>query len=127
MLRLGAEREALSVVDDQRGGPTAAADIAGALWTIARAFTEGRGQTGIFHYAGAPAVSWAGFADAIFAASSLPRKPKVERITTADFPTPARRPANSVLDCARIGAAYGIGQPDWRASLGRVIRELETT
>lgn len=127
MLRLGAEREALSVVDDQRGGPTAASDIAGALWTIARAFTAGRGRSGIFHYAGAPAVTWADFAEAVFAASALPRKPKVTRIATADYPTPARRPANSALDCARIGAAYGIGQPDWRASLSRVIRELETT
>ncbi len=127
MLRLGAERETLSVVDDQKGGPTAASDIAGALWTVARAFAEGRGQSGVFHYAGAPAVTWADFAEAVFAASALPRKPKVTRIATADYPTPARRPANSVLDCARIGAAYGIGQPDWRASLARVIRELETT
>ncbi len=127
MLRLGAERDTLSVVYDQQGGPTAAADIAGALWTIARAFTDGRGQTGIFHYAGAPAVTWADFAEAIFAASSLPSKPAIRRIATADYPTPARRPANSMLDCTRIGAAYGIGQPDWRPSLARVIRELETT
>ncbi|WP_413871240.1 dTDP-4-dehydrorhamnose reductase [Albidovulum sp.] len=127
MLRLGAERDRLSVVDDQRGGPSAAADIARALWAIARAFAEGRGQDGVFHYAGAPAVTWAGFAEAIFAASSLPRKPEVARIATADYPTPARRPANSVLDCTRIGAVYGIEQPDWRASLARVIRELETT
>lgn len=126
MLRLGAERERLSVVDDQRGGPTAASDIAAALWTIARAFAEGRGRSGVFHYAGAPAVTWADFAEAIFAASSRAR-PEVRRIATADYPTPARRPANSVLDCTRIGAAYGIGQPDWRASLARVIRELETT
>lgn len=127
MLRLGAERDTLAVVDDQRGAPTAAADISRTLWTIARAFGEGRGRTGIFHYAGAPTASWAEFAEAIFAASALPRKPQVRRIATADYPTPARRPANSALDCARIRAAYGIEQPDWRASLARVIRELETT
>lgn len=125
MLRLGAERETLSVVDDQRGGPTAAADIARALWTIAAAFAAGRGTSGVFHYAGAPTVSWAGFAEAIFAASSLPARPEVRRIATADYPTPARRPANSALDCTRIRATYGIEQPDWRTSLARVIRELE--
>uniref|UniRef100_UPI0039B88FF6 dTDP-4-dehydrorhamnose reductase n=1 Tax=Albidovulum sp. TaxID=1872424 RepID=UPI0039B88FF6 len=127
MLRLAAERETLSVVDDQRGGPTAAADIAVTLWTVARAFAEGRGSSGVFHYAGAPTVSWAGFAEAVLAASALARRPSVRRIASADYPTPARRPANSALDCARIRATYGIEQPDWRASLARVIRELEAT
>jgi len=127
MLRLAAERETLSVVDDQRGGPTAAADIPVTLWTVARAFAEGRGSSGVFHYAGAPTVSWAGFAEAVLAASALARRPSVRRIASADYPTPARRPANSALDCARIRATYGIEQPDWRASLARVIRELEAT
>lgn len=127
MLRLGAERDTLPVVADQRGGPTAAADIAETLWTVARAFREGHGRPGIFHYAGAPTVSWADFAEAIFATASLPRKPTVTRITTADYPTPARRPANSALDCSRIKAAYGIEQPDWRASLAEVVRELEAS
>lgn len=125
MLRVGAERETLSVVDDQRGGPTAAADIADALFTIARAFGEGRGQPGTYHFAGAPTVSWADFAEAIFAASSLPRKPVVNRIPTSAYPTPAQRPANSALDCSRILETYGISQPDWRKSLSDVIKELE--
>jgi dTDP-4-dehydrorhamnose reductase len=125
MLRLGAEREALSVVDDQRGGPTAAADIADALYTIARAFGEGRGTPGLFHFAGAPTVSWADFAEAIFAACHLPRKPVVNRIPASAYPTPVKRPANSALDCSRILATYGISQPDWRASLSEVIAELE--
>ncbi len=125
MLRLGAERATLSVVDDQRGGPTAAADIADALWTVAATFRDGRGQSGLFHFSGAPTVSWAGFAEAIFAASSLAAKPQIKRIATADYPTPAKRPANSALDCSRIRAAYGIEQPDWRRSLSDVIRELE--
>jgi dTDP-4-dehydrorhamnose reductase len=123
MLRLGAERDTLRVVDDQRGGPTPAADIAAALIVVARAFAEGRGVPGIFHYAGAPAVSWAGFAEAIFAARGGPA-PRIERIASADYPTPARRPLNSVLDCSRIDRAYGLAQPDWRPGLARVIEEL---
>ncbi len=126
MLRLGAERDALSVVADQRGGPTPAADIAAALLTIARAFQAGQGTSGVFHFAGAPPCSWADFAEAIFAAATLPHKPSVKRIATAEYPTPARRPANSILDCTRIAASYGIAQPDWRIGLAKVIRELET-
>lgn len=125
MLRVGAEREALSVVDDQRGGPTAAADIADALFTIAAAFGAGRGVPGIYHFAGAPTVSWADFAEAIFAASSLARKPVVNRIPSSDYPTPAKRPGNSALDCSRLAKTYGITQPDWRKSLTDVIGELE--
>ena len=125
MLRVGAEREALSVVDDQRGGPTAAADIADALFTIATAFGKGRGVPGIYHFAGAPTVSWADFAEAIFAASSLPRKPVVNRIPSSDYPTPAKRPGNSALDCSLLAKTYGITQPDWRKSLADVIGELE--
>ncbi|SPH16810.1 dTDP-4-dehydrorhamnose reductase [Defluviimonas aquaemixtae] len=125
MLRLGAERDVLSIVDDQRGGPTPAADIAHALWTVAQALHGGGGQSGIYHFAGAPTVSWADFADAIFAEARLPRRPHVRRIPTSEFPTPARRPSNSALDCSRIRAAYGIEQPDWRAGLAQVISELE--
>lgn len=126
MLRVGADRDSLSVVDDQRGGPTAAHEIARALLAIAASFHEGRGQSGIFHFAGSPACSWADFAEAIFATSSLPRKPSITRIPTSAYPTPARRPANSVLDCTRIRDVYSIGQPDWRTGLGKVISELET-
>ncbi|MCB2110442.1 MAG: dTDP-4-dehydrorhamnose reductase [Defluviimonas sp.] len=125
MLRLGAERDMLSVVDDQYGGPTAAADIADALWSIARAWTRGHGKSGVFHYAGTPRVSWADFAEAIFERATLRSRPTVVRIPSSAYPTPAQRPANSVLDCSRIGDAYGIDQPDWRGSLSSVIRELE--
>lgn len=124
MLRLGAERDALSVVDDQRGGPTPAADIAATLLALAEGIVAGK-PGGIFHYAGAPTVSWAGFAEAIFDASSLPRKPRITRIPTSAYPTPARRPANSALDCARILETHGIAQPDWRAGLAEVLNELE--
>ena len=124
MLRVGAARDRLTVVDDQRGGPTAAADIAAALVTVAHAFAAGRGVSGIFHYSGAPAVTWCGFAREIFARADWLRTPEIVPIRTADWPTPAARPKNSVLDCTRIRDAYDIGQPDWRESLGPILAEL---
>lgn len=127
MLRVGAERESLNVVDDQHGGPTAAADIAKTLVTVARTFQQGRGRSGIFHYAGAPAVSWCGFAREIFARADWMRAPQIHPIRTEDWPTPAARPRNSVLDCRRIEEAFGIPQPDWRVSLDHVIAELRST
>ena len=122
MLRLGAERDALTIVDDQIGGPTAAGDIADALLTMARAFHKGNGVSGVYHFAGSPAVSWRVFAEAIFAEAGL--SVAVTPIPTSDYPTPATRPLNSRLDCAKIGADYGIVQPDWRESLREVIGEL---
>lgn len=123
MLRLGADRDALRVVADQRGGPTPAADIAAALLSIARAFSSGRGVPGIFHYAGAPVVTWAEFAAAIMEGARL--RARIEPISTTEYPTPARRPANSALDCTRIAKSYGIAQPDWREGLAAVLKELE--
>ena len=119
MLRVGQGKPEMRVVGDQSGGPTAARDIAGALWTIAEAWTAGNGKPGIFHYAGAPACTWADFAEAIFARSGWSDRPAVTRIATADWPTKAVRPANSVLDCTKIAGAYGIAQPDWRAGARR--------
>jgi dTDP-4-dehydrorhamnose reductase len=127
MLRVGAERDSLRIVDDQVGGPTPARAIAEALLAIAEAFAAERGHTGVFHFAGAPDVSWAGFARAIFVAHAErtgTRVPQVVPIPTADYPTPARRPLNSALDCTRIRAAYGIARPDWRADLAAVLEEL---
>ncbi len=123
MLRLGADRDVLRVVDDQVGGPTPARDIANALLHMASACHEGRGVTGVFHYSGAPAVSWCGFARAVFERQTG-RTPTVEAIPTADYPTPARRPLNSTLDCTRIADAYGLEQPDWRAGLDAVLGDL---
>jgi dTDP-4-dehydrorhamnose reductase len=123
MRRLGRERDALSVVDDQIGGPTPASAIADALLAVARAFAAGRGRTGLFHYAGAPATSWAGFAEAVFAGTG--DATTVRRIATTEFPTPARRPLNSRLDCGRIREAYGLGQPDWRPALDETLKALE--
>ena len=122
MLRLGAERDALTIVDDQIGGPTAAGDIAEALLTMAKAFHAGHGVSGIYHLAGAPSVSWRQFAEEIFNKAGLPVD--VTPIPTSDYPTPATRPLNSRLDCTKIKTDYGIDQPDWRASLTDVIGEL---
>ena len=127
MLRVGAERDTLRVVDDQVGGPTPARAIAEALFAIAEAFAGGRGRTGVFHFAGAPDIRWAGFARAIFALHAERtgvRIPEIVPIPTADYPTPAWRPLNSALDCTRIREAYGIERPDWRAGLAAVLEEL---
>ena len=124
MLRHGAARDRLTVVDDQYGGPTPADSIAEALVAIARAFAAGRGASGVFHFAGAPAVTWCGFAREVFARAGWARPVEVAAIATADWPTPARRPVNSRLDCSRIADAYGLGQPDWRAGLDRCLAAL---
>jgi dTDP-4-dehydrorhamnose reductase len=124
MLDVGRGRPEVRVVADQRGGPTAARDIADALWTVAEAWAAGRGRPGLYHFAGAPDTTWAEFADAIFARTGWAERPRVVPIASADWPTRAARPAYSVLDCSMIAAAYGIGQPDWRRSLDAVMGEL---
>lgn len=122
MLRLGQERDALNVVADQIGGPTAARDIADTLLQMARRMAEGAAVGGIYHYAGAPSVSWADFARAIFAQAGIDCT--VHDITTADYPTPARRPANSRLSCLRLQDDLGIERPDWRTGLRDVLNKL---
>ena len=123
MLRLGQTRKHISVVDDQIGGPTPAAAIADACLTIARAFAGGKGVTGVYHFSGAPEVSWRGVAEAVFAEARM--VVRADPILTADYPTPTKRPLNSRLDCARIQRDYGIRRPDWRAHLTEVIREAD--
>ncbi len=128
MLRLAETRDELGVVTDQIGSPTAAGDIAAAIRTIClRIRRDGRltgGQT--FHLTGSGTTHWHDFAAAIFAASGTAGRkvPRLRAIATADYPTPAKRPANSRLDCARIAAAYGIVMPDWRDSLAGVMKIL---
>ena len=123
MLRLGAERPVLRVVADQIGSPTSAADIAAAIGAVVQQVAAGNTAWGTYHFAGGGAVTWHGFAEAIFALAAPWRGPPplVAAITTADYPTPARRPANSVLDCGRIGEAFGIVPRPWRAALAEVI------
>lgn len=122
MLRLGAGREMLTVVADQVGGPTPADAIAAACVRIAEILCTEPDISGIYHFSGAPDVSWAGFAREIFAQAGL--ECAVTDIPTANYPTPAARPLNSRLDCSRIGAVFGIKRPDWRESLRAVLHEL---
>lgn len=129
MLRLGREREELGVVADQLGCPTSAASIASALWALALQYREqGSLQWGVHHYSGMPVCSWHEFAQEIFSQAHelglLERPPCVRPITTADYPTPARRPAFSVLDCSKLHNAHGIARAGWKVELRRVLREL---
>jgi dTDP-4-dehydrorhamnose reductase len=125
MLRLGRDHAELRVVADQTGGPTEARDIADAILAIAAvcrqpAFTA----WGIYHFAGTPSTSWYGFAQQIFA-SARGRAPRLVPISSRDYPLPAPRPPNSVLDCRRIRDVFALAQPDWRRSLSRILAELE--
>ncbi|QHQ34087.1 dTDP-4-dehydrorhamnose reductase [Algicella marina] len=122
MLRLGAERPSLRIVADQIGGPTPASAIADALIHMAGELSERRGATGLFHFSGAPDVSWADFARTIFREAELGCT--VEDIPTANYPTPACRPLNSRLDCSRLQQTFGIARPDWRANLQEVLNEV---
>ncbi len=122
MLRLGAERDRLTIVADQIGGPTPAADIAAACLTIADQLIADPGKSGTYHFSGAPGVSWAAFAREIFTLSGL--SVTVEDIPTTAFPTPAQRPLNSRLDTSATTQAFGIARPDWREGLAAVLREL---
>jgi dTDP-4-dehydrorhamnose reductase len=125
MLRFAAARPEVSVVADQRGCPTAVGDLAQAIAGLAPLARDGAAY-GTYHAAGASATSWHGFAEGIFAqlvARGLPR-PANRAIATADYPTPARRPANSRLSCDRLAAAFGIRLGPWEDSLPRVIDEL---
>lgn len=129
MLRLGAERDELGIVDDQRGCPTSAAGIAGAVRAIVARLQSGAPLVpGTYHYCGDDPVTWFGFASAIFAAAGdrLPGGVTVKPIGTADYPTPAKRPANSVLSCAKIGAVYGIEADDWRSATKSTVEQLLT-
>jgi dTDP-4-dehydrorhamnose reductase len=121
VLRLAQSQPELRIVADQTGGPTAAADIARAILAIAQACEQpGFAAWGIYHFSGAPPVSWYEFARAIMGKRGIPVIP----VETKDFPQPARRPKNSVLDCSRILQTFGIAQPDWRPALASVCDAL---
>ena len=121
MLRLSETRRALTVVDDQIGGPTPAADIASTLLTLAEAMRNGA-TGGTYHYAGTPHTSWADFAREIFARAG--KDVSVTGIPSSDYPTPAQRPLNSRLDCAKLTSDFGITPPDWKAGLAAVLKDL---
>jgi dTDP-4-dehydrorhamnose reductase len=125
MLRLGAERDLVRVVADQRGSPTSADDIAGAALSVAERLAAGDAGPlfGTYHMTGQGQTTWHGFAAEIFrlAAERGLKAPGLEAITTADHPTPARRPANSVLDNSKFERAFGLRLPPWQESLVRCI------
>lgn len=129
MLRLGREREELGVVADQHGCPTSAASIARALWNLAcRYRDQGSLHWGTYHFCGTPACSWHEFALEIFRQAHelglLERVPTVRAIASTDYPTPASRPAWSVLDCSKLYATFGQPQSDWILELEKVLPEL---
>jgi dTDP-4-dehydrorhamnose reductase len=129
ILRLAGERDVLRVVSDQTGSPSSALDIADGILTIARnvlAEPDRADLRGVFHMAPSETTTWADFADAIcsWLDATKGRQVTVERITTADYPTAARRPANSRLDSSRLAAIHGYRMPSWRASLPPVLNRL---
>lgn len=131
MLGLAA-RESLRVVDDQIGRPTSALDLAEAILAIAPRLTAPAGAPvwGVQHYAGSGApVSWAGFAERIFARAAalgmIARAPRIERIGADEYPTPARRPANSTLDCTGFAQVFGAPPAPWEEGLERVLRIIQ--
>jgi len=124
MLRVGKDRDELRVVADQHGTPTAAIDIARAVLALSRARIEGAPVVpGTYHYTSEGETTWHGFAEAIFAraADAWGRRPVVQAITTEEYPTPARRPAYSVLDCAGLVSALpSLPRRSWQAALDEV-------
>ncbi|WP_373097928.1 dTDP-4-dehydrorhamnose reductase [Zhongshania sp.] len=128
MLRLARERDTLGVVADQVGCPTYAGDIAVALITVADQMHNGEARSGIYHYAGDEAVSWHGFAMEIFEQAHqlgrLANIPSVNAIATEAYPTPAKRPAYSVLSSDKIVADYGVVASDWRLAITAVIAKM---
>jgi len=123
MLRLGAERDRLTIVADQVGGPTGAREIAAACLAIAAQLQEDASKSGTYHFSGAPDVSWADFARGIFAEAGL--SPEVVDIPTSAFPTPAMRPANSRMDNSTTTKTFGIERPEWRATLKHILKDLD--
>ena len=118
-------RDELRVVDDQHGRPTAAGEIAEFIFAVAPALTSavGDASAGVFHFAGEGATTWRGLAEAIFDLGPGPR-PRITPISSADYPTPARRPRNSVLDCAKLERVLGVKPRPWREGLVETLSKL---
>ncbi|MCJ2033215.1 dTDP-4-dehydrorhamnose reductase [Methylobacterium sp. J-068] len=127
MLRLAAERDRLSVVDDQHGNPTSAGDLAAGLAVIAQAMArDPDAPTGTHHFVNAGATTWCGFARGIIAASARRggRLVPVDAIPTSAFPTPARRPANSQLSTRSLTEAYGLTPRPWTEAVDDILDRL---
>jgi dTDP-4-dehydrorhamnose reductase len=129
MLQLARSRDEVRVVNDQCGCPTYAPDIAVAIIAIAQNLLDRPGDPrlrGIFHLTNQGETNWARFAEAIFSflAAKGMRKPVLTPISTAEYPTAARRPANSRLDCSKLDHRHGIRLPLWRTSLRKCLERL---
>ncbi len=126
MVRLAQVRDEIGVVDDQWGRPTAAEDIAPALWRLAQALVAGPSPHQLYHLGAQGVASWADFADQIMAASRARGGPvaTIRRITSADYAASAQRPARSVLDLSRLTRDWGVVLPDWRESCDRIVAQI---
>ena len=132
MLRLGRERESLNVVDDQVGAPTTAAELARATQTIAMGVLEGKfgaekNWVGTYHMTCAGSASWCSFARAIFERGSAllqGKMPKVNAIATSEYPTPAKRPHNSVLSNEKLQQTFGVQLADWETALDEALTAI---
>jgi dTDP-4-dehydrorhamnose reductase len=130
MLKLAETREELRIVDDQRGAPTSSAQLARLTRELLdRGLDTLRENSGLYHATAAGSTTWRGFAEAIFEGAAQRRgaafrRPRVVPIATSDYPTPARRPANSVLSCERLAERLGARIPDWRAGLDEALSAL---
>lgn len=123
MLRLGTQRDRLGIVDDQHGSPTHAGDLAAALGVVARALESGQRSSGLWHFANRGETSWYELARHIFARASIHgfKPPIVEPIATSDYPTAARRPANSLLATDRITRDFGIEPRCWESAIDEIV------
>ncbi len=126
MLALGLKNDVLGVVADQVGNPSYAPDIAEGVLSVAQGLKDGRGHFGIFHMAGAGDAAWADLAEETFRlAAAHGRAPmRVNRIGAAEYPTAAKRPSNSRLDCAKLLKAYGLALPHWRDATRRCVARI---
>ena len=123
MLRLSETRDGLNVVADQIGGPTPARDIATACLNIAEQLIQEPSKSGTYHFSGAPDVSWADFATEVFAQAG--RTVIVTPISSTEYPTPAKRPLNSRMDCSSTEQVFGIKRPNWQDGLKEILKDLE--
>ncbi len=126
ILRRAAERDELNVVADQRGSPTATADLASALLSAAAAVARGRTEWGTYHFAGTGETTWYGLACGIVTAQTrfTGRRPKVNPVPSTTYPTAARRPRNSVLDSSKFADVFGVRASAWQTAVDRVVTRL---
>jgi dTDP-4-dehydrorhamnose reductase len=126
MLALAATRDELRIVSDQRGCPTSTPDLAAAILTVASRLAAGDDVAGTYHFAGSGVTTWHAFATRIVAAQAplTGRAPRVTAISTKEYPTAARRPANSALDCSRFERVFGLRGLPWTEESDRITRAL---